>query len=142
MRESRSEHEKSALSQPKLPCQVIASLCPWIPSSPGRERESTEAVANWRAKMTIFTTVGCDRNRMPFLSKASNVVQNVFFLYDVTGFTQIRRSIPVATSCTDATGLMRLGEIFNLMETQQTQSCQSPSKTSDQVATARPETRH
>ena len=100
MRESRSEHEKSALSQPKLPCQVIASLCPWIPSSPGRERESTEAVANWRAKMTIFTPVGCDRNRMPFLSKASNVVQNVFFLYDVTGFTQIRHSIPVATSCT------------------------------------------
>ena len=28
-------------------------------------------------------TVGCDRNRMPLLSKASNVVQNVFFLYDV-----------------------------------------------------------
>lgn len=25
----------------------------------------------------------------PFLSKASNVVQNAIFLYDVTGFTQI-----------------------------------------------------
>ena len=37
---------------------------------------------------------------MPLLSKASNVVQNIFFLYDVTGFTQIRHSIPVATSCT------------------------------------------
>ena len=34
---------------------------------------------------------------MPLLSKASNVVQNVFFLYDVTGFTQIGHSIPVAT---------------------------------------------
>ena len=32
------------------------------------------------------------------LSKASNVVQNVFFLYDGTGFTQIRHSIPVATT--------------------------------------------
>ena len=36
--------------------------------------------------------VGCDRNRMPILSKASNVVQNVSFLYDVTGFTQIGHS--------------------------------------------------
>ena len=36
---------------------------------------------------------------MPLLSKASNFVQNVFFLYDVTSFTQIRHSIPVATSC-------------------------------------------
>ena len=36
---------------------------------------------------------------MPLLSKASNVVQNVSFLYDVTGFTQIGRSIPVATNC-------------------------------------------
>ena len=30
---------------------------------------------------------------MPLLSKASNVVQNVFFLYDVTGFTQKWHSI-------------------------------------------------
>ena len=37
---------------------------------------------------------------MPLLSKASNVVQNVFFLYDFTGFTQIGHSIPVATNCT------------------------------------------
>ena len=36
---------------------------------------------------------------MPLLSKANNVVQNVFFLYDVTGFTQIGHSIPVATNC-------------------------------------------
>ena len=36
---------------------------------------------------------------MPLLSKASNVVQNIFFLYDVTGFTQIGHSIPVA-NCT------------------------------------------
>ena len=35
---------------------------------------------------------------MPLLSQASNVVQNVFFLYDVTGFTQIGHSIPVATN--------------------------------------------
>ena len=39
---------------------------------------------------------------MPLLRKASNVVQNVFFLYDVTGFTQIGHSIPVATNCTHA----------------------------------------
>ena len=44
---------------------------------------------------------------MPLLSKASNVVQNVFFLYDVTGFTQIRHSIPVATSCTACLKLFR-----------------------------------
>ena len=36
---------------------------------------------------------------MPLLSKASNVVQYVSFLYDVTGFTQIGHSIPVATNC-------------------------------------------
>ena len=38
-----------------------------------------------------------DRN-LPLLSKASNVVQKLFFLYDVTGFTQICHPIPVATS--------------------------------------------
>ena len=48
---------------------------------------------------SLGSTVGCDRNRMPLLSKASNVVQNIFFLYDVTGFTQIGHSIPVATNC-------------------------------------------
>ena len=36
---------------------------------------------------------------MPFLSKASNIVQNIFSLYDVTGFTQKWHSIPVATKC-------------------------------------------
>ncbi len=34
---------------------------------------------------------------MPHLSKASNIVQNIFTLYDVTDFTQILHSIPVAT---------------------------------------------
>ena len=48
--------------------------------------------------LALSNTVGCDRNRMPLLSEASNVVQNVFFLYDVTGFTQIGHSIPVATN--------------------------------------------
>ena len=36
---------------------------------------------------------------MPFLSKVSNIVQNIFCLYDVTGFTQLWHSIPVATEC-------------------------------------------
>ena len=44
---------------------------------------------------------------MPLLRKASNVVQNVFFLYDVTGFTQIGHSIPVATNCTVPTYVRR-----------------------------------
>ena len=44
--------------------------------------------------------VGCDRNRMANLSKASNVVQEKYILYDVTGFTQKWHSIPVATNCT------------------------------------------
>ena len=42
-------------------------------------------------------TVGCDRNRMANLSKASNVVQEKYILYDVTGFTQKWHSIPIAT---------------------------------------------
>ena len=44
-------------------------------------------------------TVGCNRNRTPLLSKASNVVQNVFFLCDVTGFAQMCHLSPVATNC-------------------------------------------
>ena len=36
---------------------------------------------------------------MPLLSKASNIVQNIFYVYDVTGFTQNWHSIPVATKC-------------------------------------------
>ena len=38
-------------------------------------------------------TVGCDRNRMANLSKASNVVQEKCILYDVTGVTQKWHSI-------------------------------------------------
>ena len=38
---------------------------------------------------------------MANLSKASNVVQEKYILYDVTGFTQKWHSIPVATNCTD-----------------------------------------
>ena len=37
---------------------------------------------------------------MANLSKASNVVQERYILYDVTGFTQKWHSIPVATNCT------------------------------------------
>ena len=37
---------------------------------------------------------------MANLSKASNVVQEKYILYDVTGFTQKWHSIPVATNCT------------------------------------------
>ena len=39
---------------------------------------------------------------MANLSKASNVVQERYILYDVTGFTQKWHSIPVATNCTSA----------------------------------------
>jgi len=41
---------------------------------------------------------------MPLLSKASIFVQNIFFLYDVTGFTEIGHSIPVATKCKNPRG--------------------------------------
>ena len=37
---------------------------------------------------------------MANLSKARNVVQEKYILYDVTGFTQKWHSIPVATNCT------------------------------------------
>ena len=40
---------------------------------------------------------------MPFLSKVSNNIQNIFCLYDVTGFTQLWHSIPVATKCNETT---------------------------------------
>ena len=36
---------------------------------------------------------------MANLSKASNVVQEKYILYDVTGFTQKWHSVPVATNC-------------------------------------------
>ena len=36
---------------------------------------------------------------MTKLSKASNVVQEKYVLYDVTSFTQKWHSIPVATNC-------------------------------------------
>ncbi len=36
-----------------------------------------------------YITLGCNRNRMPLSSKASNIVQNIFYLYDVDGFTLI-----------------------------------------------------
>ena len=36
---------------------------------------------------------------MANLSEASNVVQEKYILYDVTGFTQKWHSIPVATNC-------------------------------------------
>ena len=51
---------------------------------------------------------------MPLLSKASNVVQNVSFLYDVTGFTQIGHSIPVATNCTTviSVNMMMIDDVF------------------------------
>ena len=39
---------------------------------------------------------------MANLSKASNVVQEKYILYDVTGFTQKWHSIPVATNCKQA----------------------------------------
>jgi hypothetical protein len=38
---------------------------------------------------------------MQLLSKASNIVQNIFCLYGVTSFTQLWHSIPVATKCMD-----------------------------------------
>jgi hypothetical protein len=31
--------------------------------------------------------------------KASNIVQNIFYVYDVTDFTRLRHSIPVAAKC-------------------------------------------
>ncbi len=43
---------------------------------------------------------------MPLLSKASNIVQNIFSLYVVTGFTQLQHSIPVATKCIYCTILL------------------------------------
>jgi hypothetical protein len=38
---------------------------------------------------------------MPLSSKASDIVQNIFTLYDFTGFTQLWHSIFVATKCNE-----------------------------------------
>ena len=43
---------------------------------------------------------------MANLSKASNVVQEKYILYDVTGFTQKWHSIPVATNLYSETILL------------------------------------
>ena len=45
---------------------------------------------------------------MANLSKASNVVQEKYILYDVTGFTQKWHSIPVATTVGFPTGAQTL----------------------------------
>ena len=58
----------------------------------------------------IRGTVGCDRNRMPLLSKASNVVQYVSFLYDVTGFPVT--SYNMYLSCTTLLALLKLAIRF------------------------------
>ena len=50
----------------------------------------------WTEMWCLVFKVGCNRNN---LSKASNVVQEKYILYDVTGFTQKWHSIPVATNC-------------------------------------------
>ena len=44
---------------------------------------------------------------MANLSKASNIVQEKYVLYDVTSFTQKWHPIPVATNCTSTTQFLR-----------------------------------
>ena len=61
---------------------------------------------------------------MQYLSKASNVVQSKYILYDITGFTQKCHSIPVATKCTLPTmshskNIKYMWYIGNLMRGQQ-----------------------
>ena len=51
--------------------------------------------------------LGCNRNRMPLLSKASNTIQNIFYVYNVTDFTQLWHSIPVTTKCKPASYFVR-----------------------------------
>ena len=70
---------------------------------------SNRPESSWGRPFNMTTTINrptppcitacCDRNRMADLSKASNAVQEKYILYDVTGFTQICHSLPVATSC-------------------------------------------
>ena len=59
----------------------------------------TTALLFSSGKVTKMNTLGCNRNRMPLLSKVSHIVQNKFCLYGVTSFTQLWHSIPVATQC-------------------------------------------
>ena len=51
---------------------------------------------------------------MPLLSKASNIVQNIFYLYVVTSFTQNLHSIPVATKCMLLLASLNYGIRFRL----------------------------
>ena len=74
----------------------------------GEERETTRkklrewmvsAPARREPSFVIALTVGCDWTQMAHLSQASNVAEEKCIFYDVTGFTQQWRSIPVATNC-------------------------------------------
>ena len=57
----------------------------------------TTALLFSSGKVTKMNTLGCNRKRMPLLSKDSNILQNKFCLYGVTNFTQLWHSIPVTT---------------------------------------------
>lgn len=58
--------------------------------------------------MPELSTLGRNRKQMLLLSKASNKVQNIFHLYDVTGITGLWHLSPVATK----------GKASNVVQTQ------------------------
>ena len=65
-------------------------------------RKGREFFCAWLSKLSslIFgqsSPLGCDRNQMPYLSKASNVVQSKYILYNITVFTQKLSLVPAAT---------------------------------------------
>ena len=53
---------------------------------------------------------------MPLFSKSSNIVQNIFYLYEVTGFTELCHSIPVATKCNIVQNIFSLYEVTGFTE--------------------------
>ena len=74
-----------------LPCRFGNSISVWCMPAVGALLFKSVHLMNHDR----LDTVGCDRNddvcarnRMPLLSKASNIVQEKYILYDVTGFTQ------------------------------------------------------
>ena len=74
--------------------------------SEGHRPEAFRAMCNQLEKLWEVMCVGVGvgvYTHTHVLSKASNVVQNLFFLYDLTGCTQKWHSIPVATTCAFST---------------------------------------
>ena len=76
----------------------------WKGNQQGQEARLSPAqpvASRSRVPLVLYYTVGCGRNRMANLSKASNVVQEKRILYGDAGLAPKWHAIPVAANCTE-----------------------------------------